>query len=227
MILKVIGTGSSGNCYALYNSKGECLLLDAGLPYQKILEGLNFQISNVVGCLVTHIHADHSKSIKDLASAGVICWRAWMEEQAVTRKFRSFSVTSFEVPHDGTDNRGFLIRTDRQTVLYATDYEYIPVTFKSWKINHMILECNYTPEMLNEDEFKYKHVLRGHASLETAKGVVKANRTGKLRNVVLCHMSAGSDLGRMTKEVSEVAGAAVKVQTAVPGTEIRMDIAPF
>ncbi len=70
MKLKVLGSGSAGNCYLLQDEK-ETLMLECGLPYKTILRGLKFNLSNIVGCLVSHEHKDHSKAVKELISSGI------------------------------------------------------------------------------------------------------------------------------------------------------------
>lgn len=56
MRLKCIGSGSDGNCYALKDKNGDILLLDCGISEKDIKVGIDFNISKVVGCLVTHAH---------------------------------------------------------------------------------------------------------------------------------------------------------------------------
>lgn len=52
--LKVIGSNSSGNSYAL-QCNNEILLIEAGLSYKKeILPAINWEGGKVVGCLVSH-----------------------------------------------------------------------------------------------------------------------------------------------------------------------------
>ena len=55
MFLRTISTGSKGNSYALVNNN-EILLLDLGISAKDIKQSINFRISDVVGCLVTHKH---------------------------------------------------------------------------------------------------------------------------------------------------------------------------
>lgn len=55
IMLKVIASGSSGNCYALC-SDDEILLLDLGIKELGIKKSIDFRISDVVGCCVTHNH---------------------------------------------------------------------------------------------------------------------------------------------------------------------------
>lgn len=55
LICKTIATGSSGNSYALMNDN-EILLLDLGVNAKLIKKAIDFRVSNIVGCLVTHKH---------------------------------------------------------------------------------------------------------------------------------------------------------------------------
>jgi len=53
--IKTIGSGSSGNCY-LANFNGTQILLECGLPFKVIQKALNFKLSSIEACLVTHEH---------------------------------------------------------------------------------------------------------------------------------------------------------------------------
>lgn len=53
--LRCAGTGSSGNSYALMSDR-ETLLLDAGLPIKKIKEMCDWNVTNIVGCVISHEH---------------------------------------------------------------------------------------------------------------------------------------------------------------------------
>ena len=64
MRLNVLGSGSEGNTY-LVNCDGEILILDCGISLKEAKIALNFDLTNVVGCFVTHNHFDHSKYRKD------------------------------------------------------------------------------------------------------------------------------------------------------------------
>lgn len=55
MKLIIVGTGSKGNCYILSSGK-ESLVIEAGASYEKILRGLNYNVKNVVGVVVSHSH---------------------------------------------------------------------------------------------------------------------------------------------------------------------------
>jgi phosphoribosyl 1,2-cyclic phosphodiesterase len=53
--LITLGSGSSGNAYIL-ECKNETLLLECGISWDKILKGLSYKLSNVVGVCVSHAH---------------------------------------------------------------------------------------------------------------------------------------------------------------------------
>ena len=55
MKLKVLASGSKGNCYILESPTG-VLLIEAGIPWKEILKGLDFNLKGVVGCLISHEH---------------------------------------------------------------------------------------------------------------------------------------------------------------------------
>lgn len=57
MKLGCAGTGSKGNAYFLQADNSEILLLDAGLPIGDIKKMVNYDIANVVGCVITHSHS--------------------------------------------------------------------------------------------------------------------------------------------------------------------------
>lgn len=50
------GSGSSGNCYALQSDK-EILLLDNGVSTKAMMPLIDFRISDICGCLITHSHS--------------------------------------------------------------------------------------------------------------------------------------------------------------------------
>lgn len=142
----------------------------------------------------------------------------------------SYRVTPFCLPHDNAPNFGFLIDLpgDAGRLLYATDFEYLPYTFKSLKINYFLLECNHQADLVDRSEAKYEHSLRGHSELETVKEIIRINKTPDMRNVILCHLSDGwSDPDRMKREVREVVGKWVRVEVAEKGFQCELSKYPF
>lgn len=69
-MIKVLASGSTGNAYII-QAEEEILLLECGINFKEIKQGLDFDLSKVKGCLITHEHKDHSKAIKDVLAAGI------------------------------------------------------------------------------------------------------------------------------------------------------------
>ena len=55
MKLKVLASGSSGNCYLISSSR-ESILIECGIRFKAIKNKLNFDLSNIAGCLISHEH---------------------------------------------------------------------------------------------------------------------------------------------------------------------------
>lgn len=226
MKLKVINSGSTGNCYILTNNDGKHLILDAGLPIAEIKRGLDFDIANVNGCVVSHEHKDHLLSAKKIENMGIRVFRPYTIEDKKILKTRieSFNITSFDVPHNGTENRGFLITVDGKTICYITDFEYCPYNFKEMQINTMLVECNYQQTMIDEMDAHGVHTVLGHAELYTTAEFVKQNMTDSLENVILCH---ASESGRLVKKVAieiikDIVPNNVNVYIAEKGLEVEL-----
>ena len=139
-------------------------------------------------------------------------------------------VTPFYLPHTTRDkdtgalipcpNFGYLIKNSDEVLLYATDFEYIPYTFKNQRINYMLLECNHMDDLMDSSSANYVHALKGHSSLSVVKDFAQVNKTPDLRNIILCHLSSeNADPETMQKEVQSVAGKWVSVDVAHAGDE--------
>lgn len=229
MNLKTISTGSDGNCYILTSESGKRLVLDAGVSKAEIIKGCNFDVKSIAGVVVTHAHKDHARSAEDLIKAGLTVWQPYLDEHSKIPwvRFGEFSVYGFDMPHNGVQNRGFLISVDNQTILYMTDMEYCPYSFKSYKVNHMLIECNYRKDYINADLPNYEHKVRGHCELNTTLGIINANATYALQTVILCHMGQGiGDIDKVLDEVRKVAKNA-KIDYAAPGKEWELNEVPF
>ena len=245
MFLRVISTGSkAGNCYALISDSGEILLLDFGREKKKILRGIDYRILDVVGALLTHGHGDHSKSYKwllenwisiytnDETADGFEVVTGELLKGIPEKKWfqcGEFKVMGFYVPHDGCPNYGFLIQHEEiGRLLYMTDMEYCPYSFKNLRVQHLLIEANYIEDLVNREAENYAHQIRGHCSLNTCKGIVEVNKTPDLRTVTLIHLSNNvCDPNRVLKEIQDVAGSRVEVNVAVPGLRVELKRLPF
>lgn len=68
--LKVLSSGSHGNAYIL-ECGNEQLLIELGIKWKDILKGLDYDLTKVQGCIASHHHSDHLKSIKNALKSGL------------------------------------------------------------------------------------------------------------------------------------------------------------
>ena len=244
MKLKCIATGSTGNCYTLTSDSRETLILDCGVPISEIKKGLDWNIKNVVGCVVTHHHRDHSKSVEDLINMGIPVFRPY--KPLIMNQFLSnsyFTVRIFDLTtsdnkwvHTNSDGSecpcyGFLIEhPEMGKMLYITDCEFVKWRFSG--INHMLLGVDYDKNMVDmSNQAKASHVLRGHMSIDTACKFVKANYSpDDVQNVIMCHLSEeNADKDNFIEQMKKVAcGANVDVAEPYKEWELRNpNVAPF
>lgn len=247
MKLKVISTGSIGNAYILANGN-EALLLECGVNIMDIKKALNFDFSQVVGCLVTHEHNDHAKSINDVMKLGIDVYaskgtfaktgfsvKSHKQNEIVSRqnfKIGNFKIMAFDVQHDAAEPLGFLIdHPDSGKVLFLTDTNYCRYTFPG--LNNIIIEANFSKEIIDKKfgadsgkEFLRNRILRSHFSLENCKDMLRANDLSAVNNIVLIHLSdSNSNEKQFVKEVYEQTRK--KVTAAVKGLEIEFYKTPF
>ena len=234
MGIKVLASGSSGNCYLLETSK-ETLILECGIKYKDILKGLEFDLSKVVGCLVSHEHRDHCKSIHELTEHGIDVYASegthhklpGNEIEAYHRfkildgemkRIGDFLIVPFATEHDVAEPLGFIIKHhELGKILFATDTYYLKYKFKD--IDHILVECNYSESILEELPTWRARVLKSHMSLETLKEALKTWDLSKTKDITLIHISEGNgEPDRFRKEIEELTG--IKTYIAVPGLEI-------
>ena len=240
MKLKVLGSGSSGNCYLLQDKK-EILMLECGLSYKTILRGLNFNLSSIVGCLVSHEHKDHSKAMENLLSNTIrvyssfgtfdnvfsgtnrktnALWYSYFMEIKSKTQFTldAFTILPFETEHDAAEPLGFLIQhKDMGKLLFITDSYYCKYKFPG--LNHIMIECNYSENILDENvenglirPVLANRLLKSHFSLENVKEFLKANDLSKVRDITLIHLSStNSDSDLFKKEIERLTGLPVYI----------------
>lgn len=242
MFFKCVGTGSKqGNSYALMN-ENEILLLDLGVSEKEIVKAIDYRVSDIVGCVVTHSHSDHSKSVKNFSDMGIEVWKPYEQaiKEAQWKKFGEFGVSAFSLldkemehwQHTNTDGTecpcyGFYIfHKDMGKMVYITDAKCVSWDFSKMKLNHVLISSNYDEDLL-EDNAKKEHVLRGHLSIQyVCEKFIKPSKSNALRTVILCHLSHdNSDSRKMVAEVQKVANCPVYV--AKKGMEIELSLTPF
>jgi len=245
MNLKVINSNSQGNCYILGNNE-ETLLIECGVKFPLIQKALNFELSKVVACIISHDHKDHCVSAENLVKNGIDIYSSEGTINAIglkhhrqfpvkpLKKFKvgGFTILPFDVKHDAAEPFGFLINhKECGNVLFITDSYYSPYKFKN--LNQIIVEANYSQEIIDKkmekghvDSFIRNRVLESHLSFENCKELLRVNDLTKVNNIVLIHLSdSNSNEYQFKKEIQEMTGKTVNV--ARPDMNINFNINPF
>lgn len=245
MLMRCCGSSSAGNSYALISNSGEILAIEAGCKFLDFKKMIDWRISDVSGCIVSHEHGDHARYIKDFMKSGIPVYTAFETQTALEtitgertapipprrpRQIGSFTVTPFNVPHDTEiECYGYLIKHEEMgQLLFLTDLEYCKYNFSKRNIEHIMVEANYDMQFVNRDEPNYEHRLRGHMSLDTALKFISTNDNPALRNVVLIHLSDKSgDPALFKQKAEETIKYGADVYIAEKGLEVDMNLCPF
>lgn len=238
MKIEVLGTGSSGNCYKVKIGKAT-LLLECGLPYKVIQKKLNFKISEIDACLVTHEHMDHAKAIKDLMKAGVDCYMTKGTAEALKVKghrlntfrkddkgqgycwkfFSDIQILPFEAVHDVAEPVSFFIKTKdkKESLVFVTDTAYLK--YKIPECDVLMIECNYVKAKLDENvrlgninTSLRNRIVKNHLSLENLVEALRAASLDRCKKIYLLHLSDGnSDEKLIKRTIQETTGIEVVV----------------
>lgn len=232
MDIKVLASGSKGNCYWITDGTTP-LLLECGISTREVRERIGFRLTEIAACLVSHEHQDHAKAVADVLRAGVEVYTSPGTIKALglehhrlrpvrakeTFKVGTWTVRAFETQHDAQEPLGFLLhsRASNERLLYATDTYYIRYKFPG--LTHIMVECNYAADILEANvkrgsvpEVLKKRLLTSHFSLDNVKEFLKANDLSQVREIWLLHLSDGnSDAERFKREVQALTGRPVYI----------------
>lgn len=240
MKLKCLGSSSKGNSYLLIGEK-EILIIEAGVKFSKVKEALNFDLSKVVGCLVSHEHKDHSKSANDLRKSSieiigtvgtlVKCTDDHLNTCIITYRvpvvIGSFTITAFETIHDASEPCAFLIEhTEMGRMLFITDTASFKYKFKA--INHLLIEANYHESIVSENAINNPNMFnnierleKSHMSLMDCEFTCGYNVYSGTQNIVLIHLSScNSDYELFKDTIKKKIGKPVYI--AEEGFEIEL-----
>lgn len=195
-----IASSSAGNLYTV-SSGGARLMLECGLRWRDLQKKLGHDVTSFDGCLVTHEHSDHSRSVRDLISRGVKVYTSAGTEKALDlggqceilrpkQRYRigCIDVMPFSVFHDAAEPLGFLLRDKDDLLLFATDTCSIPVLVDGVTI--AAIECNHAVDLFAPDAADWeKRARRSHMSIDSFCNYFDKLDRSRMRQIYLLHMS--------------------------------------
>lgn len=180
--LTVLSSNSKANCYLLKIDE-KILILEAGVKLLEVKKAINFDISKIVGCVVSHEHKDHARYVDEISEVTRV-YTSFENFKKI--KIEEFTITPFENFHD-VECFGFHIYHEKiGNLLFATDTKVLKYKFK--KINHMMIECNYIDSMIDNEYLRHR-LVESHLSLDTCVDTLKKYDLSNLNNLILLHLS--------------------------------------
>ena len=174
-------SSSSGNMFHIASSNVN-ILIDVGVNYKSIVEGLNsinLSLNDIDAILITHEHSDHIKGLPLLCKKNNIPIYACTNTAAYIKNeldskdihatiigleynnpvnIKGIEVCAFETSHDAVMPCGYTIKDSTSGLTFATDLGYIsPTVYENLsKTNYTILESNYDTTMLEFGKYPFQ-----------------------------------------------------------------------
>ncbi|MCQ2293408.1 MAG: MBL fold metallo-hydrolase [Bacteroidaceae bacterium] len=216
------GSGSSGNCYYLRHGDYG-LLIDLGVGVRRFLKDFSAygcNINQVKAVLLTHDHLDHVRAAGNFSQK--LHWPIYATEPVfagirrnpiIRRKVPDeyahfihhgepfqlgpFTIESFPVPHDASDNSGYFITCDGISFCLITDAgtETPDICHYVARAQYLVIESNHDPDMLASGPYPLplQHRIRsgrGHLSNPQCAELLRQHvNPDLLDGLWLCHLS--------------------------------------
>ena len=227
--IKVLASGSRGNCTAL-RSGSTTILLDAGIMFSTIREALDFK--NPAAALITHEHGDHARlsTIRELLNRGVDLFMTAGTAEALhlanhhrlhifsaNNMFSAAGFTCGSIPtaHDAADPVAYLVMdSSGDTVTYFTDSGAIPLNSGNVRTK-LIIEANHGEGALQASNISAnlkRRIWDNHLSIEQVERFFRESELPSLKEVHLIHVS---------KRHGDAAQFQRRVQAILPKVEVK------
>ena len=242
--VKVIASGSSGNCTVL-TSGSTIILLDAGIKFSTIQTALDFK--NPTAVLITHEHGDHAhkSTLKEFLKRGVEVLMTHGTAEALkleprhnliycTEKATAWvgsCVVSWEkVFHDAAEPVSFAVEDGDDTVVYITDtgwlgqfdddeVSYMRFGNEPLNVTKLLIEANFDSDALFDSNINSKlkdRIYENHLSISQVVELLSRVEMPKLKEVWLMHISKRHGDGERFRQMAQaVVPESVKVFLAI------------
>ena len=235
--LITIGSGSSGNSYIL-ECEEDKLIIELGVDFAEILKTLCYNINDVVGCIVSHAHSDHSKSITHAIGHALPIYSC----QEVVTKYKQvnllelgkktqiggFKIQPIEVEHS-CQCYAFLIEHNAiGRAFFCTDCKNFPYKIKN--LNHIFIEANYDEELVIDNICKGMDVhsmYNSHMELQSTIRAIRNNFSPSLQTICLIHLSGGNAEPKLFQQIVKEEFGFDNVFIAEKGLEIPLQLSEF
>lgn len=216
MKVKVIASGSKGNCTLIQTDKIK-ILIDMGIGYQQLaseLEKINLEPQSIDAILITHTHSDHIKGLPSLVKKTNL--KVYMLEEMepeLVKKIpennlhlytnplilEDLTINLIRISHD-VEGVGFVIEHNNHSLVYLTDTGYINRKYIPLMKNRdlYIIESNHDEEMVIEGPYPYilkQRVIsdKGHLSNHATAEYLLETVGNNTKQIILAHISENNN----------------------------------
>lgn len=221
-------SGSNGNLYIVTAKNGKRLMIECGVSWQNIEKALDYNLNNIIGCLLSHEHNDHSFAIEKVIEAGINVYSGFdtlkalrLEEHRrtirlihteITAVDACFAIKPFNIEHDAIEPLGFIIYEigTKEAMLFATDTSHIKYRFEI-PFTIIALECSYEREILKHKvdkgeipELVARRLLDSHMEKQATMSYIEEYcDLSKCWEIHLLHMSGDNIIKQKTAQEFE------------------------
>lgn len=246
-----LASGSSGNSQFIASDRTRLLLDAglSGKYITNSLDHIGESLKDIDALLITHEHSDHIKGagviyrkIKRPIYATQATWEILQgklgeiapEHIRIIKAGESFEigdilVKPIEISHDAAEPVAYAFSNNQARMCVATDLGHCPESVQEEFLacDILMLESNHDINMLKMGPYPYylkRRILSdvGHLSNETAaKVITRAVKEGRVRSVLLGHLSKENNLPELAYETvgSIVSEAGIRV-----GEDLNLDL---
>ena len=189
-------SSSLGNLYEVRAANGRHLLIEAGVLWAKLQKALDYDLTGIDGCLISHDHQDHCKAITEVCRAGIDVYASagtfealnvarWRRTKIVADQVMvtigPFEVLAFSVVHDAAEPLGYVVwePATNEYLLFATDTCLLTQWFM-YPFSYIAIGCSYDQEVLQDrvksgdiNETLAKRLLFSHSSVQWVKDYLR------------------------------------------------------
>ena len=198
-------SSSSGNMFHIASSNVN-ILIDVGVSYKAIVEGLNsinLSLNDIDAILITHEHCDHIKCASSFPNEKVYSALGTYDvpSENVLELYKKYNIAGFDITilatsHDAKNPIGFVIEADNQKLIYMTDTGYISERNLKYMQNpdYICIESNHNVKKLFETSRPAYLIMRilgdeGHLSNEDSAMYMSEIIGENTKEIVLMHLS--------------------------------------
>ena len=224
-----LASGSSGNCHFVSSDSTRLLLdFGMSHRYvKKALEGIGENIESIEGVFITHEHSDHIKGLKTFLKKHDIpvymneCTCEKVKEKIREEDFHKIIITdkninifigdikiiNFDISHDAVHPTGYNFTCGDKKLSIVTDIGIMTdeIINSLDDSNFLVIEANHDVNMVMFGSYPYylkRRILSnvGHLSNDAAaETVLRIFKKGKLKNVVLAHLSKENNIPELAQ----------------------------